>query len=641
MAGSCDHQQWLDEPFASDFNFLAGDPKPRFTVAGWITASRISDHQPLWFALRCPVKPDTSKPERSSNHAVRIVSRWVNGLAVARNYRLAWLPHDAMAGFSLSAVLVPAGMAHAEAAGLPAVSGLYASFAALLAYALFGPSRILVLGPDSALVALIAASVAPLAHGNTENALALAGGLALLSGAICVVVGMLKLGFVTELLSLPIRYGYLNGIVLTIVLGQTPKLLGFQVHGASFPQQVRELVSGVVAGKTNELAVTIGVATLVVILGCRRYLPKVPGVLIAVAGASVAVAVLDLAQRFGLAVVGNVPQGLPALRIPALALNEWAALLGGAAAVALVSFTDISVLSRTYEARSGDTVDRNQEFVALGLANIAAGTAHGFAVSASGSRTPVAEAAGAKTQATGVVAALIVAGLLLFAPQALRNTPQAALAAVVIAACLGLLEVRGVCRLYRLRPTEFVQSIVCLVGVAMIGVVNGIGVALALAVLGFLWRGWRPYSAVLGRVEQMKGYHDVVRHPEARRIPGLVLLRWDAPLFFANTEIFRGRMLRAVREAPTKTAWIVIAAEPVTDVDLSAADTLSRLHDELLALNVTLCFAELKGPVKDSLKHYGLFGMIGEQHFFPTVGQAVNRYLKSHPVEWRDWEDEA
>jgi high affinity sulfate transporter 1 len=585
------------------------------------------------------VKQDTSEPERPSDPAGRIKSRWINGLAVARNYRLAWLSHDTMAGLSLSAVLVPAGMAYAEAAGLPAVSGLYASFAALLAYALFGPSRILVLGPDSALVALIAASVAPLAHGNAENALALAGGLALLSGAICVVVGMLKLSFVAELLSLPIRYGYLNGIVLTIVVGQTPKLLGFQAHGESFLQQVRELASGVVAGQTNVLAVAIGVAALVVILGCRRCLPKVPGVLIAVAGATIAVAALDLAQRFGLAVVGNVPQVLPAPRIPALALNEWTALLGAAAAVALVSFTDISILSRTYEARSGETVDRNQEFVALGLANIAAGVAHGFAVSASASRTPVAEAAGAKTQMTSVVAALIVAALLLFAPQALRYTPQAALAAVVIAACLGMVEVRGVLRLYRLRPSEFVQSIVCLLGVAMIGVVNGIGIALALAVLGFLWRGWRPHSAVLGRVDQMKGYHDIARHPEARRIPGFVLLRWDAPLFFANAEIFRERVRQVVREAPTKTAWIVIAAEPVTDVDLTAADTLVRLHDELLALHVTLCFAELKGPVKDSLEHYGLFKMIGERNFFPTIGQAVNRYLESHAVEWHDWDE--
>lgn len=476
-------------------------------------------------------------------------------------------------------------------------------------------------GPDSALVALIAASVIPLAHGNASHALALAGALALLSGAICIVVGVLKLGFVTDLLSVPIRYGYLNGIMLTIVIGQTPKLLGFQVHGESFLQEMRELASGIVSGKVNEVAVAIGVSAIGVsaigvIVACRQWMPKVPGVLVAVSGATIAVAVLDLANRFGLTVVGSVPQGLPAPRIPALALDEWLALLGGAAAIALVSFTDISVLSRTYELRSGAPVDRNQEFVALGLANIAAGIAQGLAVSASGSRTPVAKAAGAKTQVTGVIAALIVAGLLLFAPNALRDMPQAALAAVVIAACLGLLEM-----------------------VALLGVVSGIGIALGLAILAFLWRAWPPYSAVLGRVERIKGYHDIVRHPEARRIPGLVLLRWDAPLFFANAEIFRERVLAAVREAPTKTAWIVIAAEPVSDIDVTAADTLARLHDELRESSVTLCFAELKGPVKDSLMHYDIFDLIGEQNFVPTIGQAVDRYLESHAVEWLDWED--
>jgi high affinity sulfate transporter 1 len=585
------------------------------------------------------MKAKNGDADRPSNRDERGVARWIAGFAVARNYRLAWLPHDAIAGVSLSAVLVPAGTAYAEAAGLPAVSGLYASFAALLVYATFGPSRILVLGPDSALVALIAASVVPLAHGSAAHALALAGALASLSGAICVAVGVLKLGFVSELLSLPIRYGYLSGIMLTIAVGQMPKLLGFQVHGESFVQQVGGLTSGLASGKANEIAVVIGVSALVVILGCRRWMPKVPGVLIAVAGATIVVAALDLAQRSGVAVVGSVPRGLPTPRIPALELTEWGALIGGAAAVALVSFTDISLLSRAYELRSGATVDRNQEFVALGLANIAAGVAQGFAVSASGSRTPVAEAAGAKTQATSVIAALIVASLLVFTPQALSNTPQAALAAVVIAACLGLLQIGEMWRLYRLRRSEFVQSIVCLIGVAMLGVVKGIGIALALAILAFLWRAWRPYVAVLGRIDQVKGYHDVSRHPEARRIPGLVLLRWDAPLFFANAEIFRERALEVVREAPTKTRWIVIAAEPVTDIDVSAADMLARLHDELRALSVNLCFAELKGPVKDSLKHYGMFELIGERNFVPTIGQAVDRYLASNQVEWRDWED--
>ncbi|EMN1926811.1 SulP family inorganic anion transporter [Burkholderia ambifaria] len=567
--------------------------------------------------------------------------RWITGLAAVRGYQWSWLPHDLLAGVTLSAVLVPAGMAYANAAGLPAVSGLYASFAAMLAYALFGPSRILVLGPDSALVALIAASIVPLAHGDATRGLALAGALAILAGAICIAVGALRLGFVTELLSLPIRHGFLNGIMLTISIGQLPKLLGFKGHGESFVEQVRDVVGGIAASRVNATSFALGVAALVLILVFKRLWPKVPGVLLAVAGATVVVMWFDLSQRAGVATVGAVPQGLPVPRIPNVTFDDWLHLAGSAAAIALVSLTDISVLSRTYELRNDTSVDRNHECVALGLSNLAAGLVQGFAVSASGSRTPVAEAAGAKTQATGVVAAAVVAALLLFAPRALSHTPQSALAAVVIAACVNMIEVRGVMRLYRLRKSEFVLALVCFVGVAVLGVVNGIALALLLTVLSFLWRAWRPYDAVLGRVDGMKGYHDVSRHPEARRVPGLVLLRWDAPLFFANGEIFRERVLRAVDESPQPARWIVIAAEPVTDIDLTAADVLERLHAELAARQVKLVFAELKGPVKDSLKHYGMFGMFGESNFFPTVGEAVSGYLKTHRVEWHDWEDEA
>ncbi|WP_269503056.1 SulP family inorganic anion transporter [Burkholderia sp. IMCC1007] len=567
--------------------------------------------------------------------------RWINGLAVVRGYRLPWLPHDLLAGVALSAVLVPAGMAYSEAAGLPAVNGLYASFAAMLAYALFGPSRILVLGPDSALVALIAASIVPVAHGNAAQALALAGALAVLSGAICIAVGALRLGFVTELLSLPIRYGFLNGIMLTISIGQLPKLLGYKGKGESFVEQVRDVVEGIAASKVNATSLALGLAALVLILVCKRLWPKVPGVLLAVAAATVAVMWFDLSRRAGVATVGAVPQGLPVPRIPQVSVADWLHLAGSAAAIALVSFTDISVLSRTYELRNDTRVDRNQECIALGLSNLAAGLVQGFAVSASSSRTPVAEAAGAKTQATGVVAAAVVAALLLFAPHALSHTPQSALAAVVIAACINMIEVRGIVRLYRLRKIEFVLAVACFAGVAGLGVVNGIALALLLTVLAFLWRAWRPYDAVLGRVDGRKGYHDVSRHPEARRVPGLVLLRWDAPLFFANGEIFRERVLRAVDESPEPARWIVIAAEPVTDIDLTAADVLERLHGELAARQVRLIFAELKGPVKDSLKHYGMLSMFGDDNFFPTIGEAVSGYLKTHRIEWHDWEDEA
>ncbi|WP_373557167.1 SulP family inorganic anion transporter [Burkholderia sp. MSMB1826] len=564
----------------------------------------------------------------------------VPGIAWLGTYRMAWLAGDATAGVTLSAVLVPAGMAYAIASGLSAASGLYASIAALVTYAVFGPSRILVLGPDSALIALIAASIVPLAHGNLAHAAALAGALALLSGGLCLAVGLFRLGFITDLLSTPIRYGYLNGIIVTIIVSQLPKLLGLTVHEASILQQLRAVASAMAAGKTNLAALSIGVLSLAVILAFRRWAPKVPGVLVAVAVATVGTACFDLAARAGVSVVGTLPRGLPLPDFPALASSEWLALSASAAAIALVSFTDISMLSQIYGLRSGDGVDRNREFVALGIANIAAGLFQGFSVAASGSRTPVAEGAGAKSQACGLIAALIVAALLVFAPQALRDTPQATLGAVVVAASFSLIEIAGLRRLYRLRRPEFVQSLACFAGVVLSGVVAGVGIALGLAVLAFLWRAWRPYSAVLGRRDGVKGYHDIARHPDARRIPGLVLLRWDAPLFFANAEIFHERVMSAARDAPTRTRWVAIAAEPVTDIDVTAADMLARLDDELDDADMQLCFAELKGPVKDSLKRYGLYERIGEDHFMPTVGETVSAYLKSHSVEWHDWEGE-
>lgn len=567
--------------------------------------------------------------------------RWIHGLAVLRAYKSQWLAHDLIAGLSVSAVLVPAGMAYAEAAGLPAVNGLYASFAAMLAYAVFGPSRFLVVGPDSALVALIAASVMPLSQGDPHRAIVAAGALAVMAGAICLVVGLLKLGFVTELLSLPLRYGFLNGIILTIIVGQMPKLLGFKGKGESFIAQVHDLINGVAASKVNMTALAIGIGALVSILLFKRIWPKVPDVLIAVGVATALVKVMDLGERAGVSTVGKVPRGLPAFEWPMFPLDQWWQLAGTAAAIALVSFTDVVVLSRTYEVRNKETVDRNHECVALGVSNIASGLFQGFAVSASGSRTPVAEAAGAKTQLTGVFAALVVAALLVLAPHALTSTPQSALAAVVIAACLGMLEVRGVMRLYRLRKSEFVQSLVCFAGVAVLGVVNGIALALVLSVLSFLWRAWRPYDAVLGRIDGRKGYHDVSRHPEARRVPGLLLFRWDAPLFFANAEIFREHVLRAIDDADETVRWTVIAAEPVTDIDLTAVEVLERLHEEFAERDIALCFAELKGPVKDNLKRYDVLRKIGEARLFPTIGEAVSGYLDTHDVQWHDWEDDA
>ena len=564
--------------------------------------------------------------------------RWLPGLHTLRHYEIAWLRHDVAAGLVLTSILVPVGIAYAVAAGLPGICGLYATIVPLLAYALFGPSRILVLGPDSSLVALILAVVLPLAAGDPQRAMALAGMMAVASGLLCILAGVARLGFVTELLSKPIRYGYMNGIALTVLIGQLPALFGFSVDADGLLNEIRGFIQAVLAGRTNWTSLMLGTGTLAVILLLKRS-KRLPGVLIAVVGATVIVGAMNLATTAGVSVLGSLPQGLPAFALPSINHSDVVPVLVGGVAVALVSFADTSVLSRAYAARAGTFVDPNQEMVGLGTANLCAGFFQGFPVSASASRTPVAEAAGARTQLAGVVGALAVALLLLVAPNLLRNLPTTTLAAVVIASAISLIEVADLRRIYRIQRWEFWLSIGCLAGVAVLGAIPGIGLAIVIAVIEFLWDGWRPHSAVLGRVEGVKGYHDIARHPDARLVPGLVLLRWDAPLFFANAELFQNRALDAVAASPTPVRWLVVAAEPVTSIDVTAADVLTELNDTLHAADITLCFAEMKGPVKDKLKRFGIFAHFGEEMFFPTVGEAVNAYLKNFQVDWTDWED--
>jgi high affinity sulfate transporter 1 len=564
--------------------------------------------------------------------------RWLPGVLTLRHYQPGWLVHDVVGGLVLTTMLVPVGIAYAAASGVPGIYGLYATIVPLLVYALFGPSRILVLGPDSSLAAIILGVVLPLSAGDPQRAVALASMMAVVSGLVCILLGLAKLGFITELLSKPIRYGYMNGIALTVLISQLPKLFGFSIESDGLLRNLKAIAEAILGGKANWTAFAIGAGTLAVILLLKNY-KRVPSILLAVVGATAIAGVLDLGTRAGISVLGPLPQGLPTFTIPWINLDDIVPVMIGAAAVAMVSFADTSVLSRTYAARMRTPVDPNQEMVGLGAANLAAGFFQGFPISSSSSRTPVAEAAGARTQLTGVVGALAVALLLVVAPNLLQHLPSAALAAVVIAAAIGLIEVNDLIRIYRIQRWEFWLSIVCFVGVAVFGAIPGIGLAIVIAVIEFLWDGWRPHSAVLGRAEGVKGYHDITRYPDARRIPGLVLFRWDAPLFFANAELFKERVLKAVKNAPTPTRWLVVAAEPITSVDVTAADTLEDLLKTLTEKRVELKFAELKDPVKDKLKRFGLFVQIGEDAFFPTLGGAVGSYLKQHAVEWVDWED--
>jgi high affinity sulfate transporter 1 len=565
---------------------------------------------------------------------------WLPGLNTLRAYKSSWLRHDLVAGLVMTTMLVPVGIAYAEASGVPGINGLYATIVPLLAYALFGPSRILVLGPDSSLAPLILTVVQPLSGGEPQRAVALAGMMAIVSGIVCVAAGLARLGFITELLSKPIRYGYMNGIALTVLLSQIPKLLGFSVKASGPLRQAWGILDKVLSGNTNIVALAIGGSTLALILFLKRW-PRIPGILIAVVAATVVVATFGLATRAGLSVLGPLAQGLPAPRLPLVPIGDLAPILTGGIAVALVSFADTSVLSRTYAARLGEPVDPNQEMVGLGVANCAAAFFQGFPISSSSSRTPVAEAAGAKTQLTGVVGALAIVLLLVAAPQLLQYLPHTALAAVVIAAAIGLIEITDLRRIYRIQRWEFWLSMTCFAGVAVLGAIPGIGFAIVIAVIEFLWDGWRPHSAVLGSAERVKGYHDIARYPEARLVPGLVLFRWDAPLFFANAELFRDRVLEAVASSPTPVRWVIVAAEPVTSVDVTAADAVCELDDTLQAAGVELCFAEMKDPVKDKLKRFGLFARFGKEAFFATLGEAVGAYHTTCSVEWFDWEDPA
>ncbi len=576
-------------------------------------------------ACGVPAHPSMANASAPRDAPSSLWRRWLPGLVTLAAYQPAWLPRDLAAGLVLTTMLVPVGIAYAEASGVPGVYGLYATIVPLLAYALFGPSRILVLGPDSALAAPILAVVITASAGDPARAIATASLMAIVSGLFCIVLGLLRLGFITELLSKPIRYGYMNGIALTVLVSQLPKLFAIPIEDAGPLRELWELARAIADGQTHAYSLAVGAASLAVILLLKRF-DRVPGILIAVILATLAVSVFHL-DTLGVKILGEIPQGLPAFAVPWLSEADLVKIVLGGGAVALIAFADTSVLSRTFAARSHMRVDPNQEMVALGAANLAAGFFQGFPISSSASRTPVAEAAGARTQLTGVVGAIAVAALLMFAPNLLRYLPTSALAAVVIAAAIGLFEFRDLQRIFRIQQWEFWLSMLCFAGVAVFGAIPGICLAVVVAVIEFLWDGWRPHFAVLGRVPGLRGYHDIKRYPNAARIDGLVLFRWDAPLFLANAELFQQRLTEAVADSPTPVRRVVVAAEPVTSVDVTSADMLRELGLALGADGIALHFAEMKDPVRDKLKRFELTEIYSHDRFHPTVGSAVDDYL--------------
>jgi high affinity sulfate transporter 1 len=562
------------------------------------------------------------------------VGRFLPGVAAVRTYQRRWLGKDVAAGLVLTALLVPQGMAYAELAGLPPITGLYTSILCLLGYAVFGPSRVLVLGPDSALGPMIAATLAPLllADRDPARAVALASALAIIVGVVMAGAGVARLGFVADLLSRPTQIGYLNGLALTIVIGQLPKMLGFSVDAHGLLHELQGVWDGIAGGAVNGYAAAVGVSSLVVILVLQRWLPKVPAVLVAVVLSAVVAGVFDLAAH-GVSTIGVLPSGFPPFTVPRVDRSDIVPLVAGALAISLVALADTMSTASAFATRRHERLRGDQEMVGIGAANLAAGFFQGFPVSTSGSRTAVADQAGARTQLAGVVGAVAITAILLFATGLMQDVPQATLGAIVIAAALSLVDVAGTRRLWRYRRTEFTLSVVALLGVAVLGVLPGILVAVGLSVLNVFRRVWWPHQAELGRVHGIAGLHDTASYPHAQRLDGLLVYRFDAPLIFANSRTF-GDAVRALVSDHPGTRWVVIASEPVTDVDTTAAAMLDELDHWLAERDVRLAFGEMKDPVRARLARYGLVDRLGTDRFFPTLDDAVAAYVQATGAHW-------
>jgi MFS superfamily sulfate permease-like transporter len=495
----------------------------------------------------------------------------------------------------------------------------------------------MVLGPDSTLTAVIAALILPLAAGSPERAIALAGVLALMTAGFQLLIGFARLGIVADLFSKPIRLGFLNAIALTVIVGQLPKLLGFSIDADALPGTVSEILRGVLGGRTNLVALAIGAGSLAIIGALKLWRPHWPGVLIAVAGMTLLSALLDLEHTSGLNVLGDMPRGLPTLQLPLVHADDLRQLVVGGAVIAMLTFADTSLLSRTLAIRHRARVNQNQEMLALGAANIATALFQGFPVSSSASRTAVAGAAGSRTPLTSLVGAAVIGLLLIFAPTLLHALPAAALGAVVIVACLSFADVPGMLALRPMRREEFALSLISFLGVAFLGVVQGIAMAIGLSMMLLVWNAWHPYSAILVRVDGRRGWHDVTRHPEGRNVPGLLIFRWDAQLFFANAEVFRERVRLAVDHAAQPVRWVVVAADAISQIDITASESLAELERDLRERQIELHFAGMKGPVKDAFGRLGLTPPFGPDRFWPTVSSAVERYRSQQQVDWKDW----
>jgi high affinity sulfate transporter 1 len=549
----------------------------------------------------------------------------VPGVGTLRAYRLSWLRPDVVAGLTVAAYFVPQVMAYAQLAGLPAVAGLWAALPPVVLYFFLGSSRLLSLGPESTTALLTATAIAPLAAGDPVRYAALAALLALLVGAVCLIAWAARLGFLADLLSKPVLVGYMAGIAAIMITSQLGRITGSPVKGETPPEELWSAIT--LVGQWQIAPVVLSVLSIAALLAIARWAPRWPGPLIVVALAAFVTWAVGLDDN-GVPVVGAVPRGLPGLDWPDVNLGDVTQLFLPAVGVAIVGYTDIVLTGRGFATRGGERIDPNREFFVQGVSNLAAGVVQGFPISCSSSRTALAEAAGAKTQAYSLAAGGAILATLLFAGQLLSTFPVPALGALVVYAALRLIEIPEFRRIASFRRSELFLALATILGVIAFGVLRGVLVAVALSVLDILRRVARPHDGILGYVPGIAGMHDIDDYPDARAVPGLVVYRYDSPLFFANADDFHRRALAAVNDAPDQVRWLLLNAEANVEIDITAIDVLDSLREELAARGIVLALARVKQDLRDDLEAAGFLDRLGPGRVFHTLPTAVEAFRR-------------
>ncbi|RKG51066.1 sulfate permease [Corallococcus sp. AB011P] len=576
--------------------------------------------------------------KRTAVTAVHDLSRFLPGVEQARTYERRWLRADLLAALTVGTMLIPQGLAYAQIVGVRPVAGLYAGVFAMLAYALFGPSRHLLLGPEAGAAILTATALGPVvAGGGPERLASLAALLALMVGGVSLLGGLCRAGALADFLSRPILIGYVNGAALIIIGSQLARMFGLERRANQFAGQLHEVAANV--GRTHVPTLLLGLAIVAALVAMRSFLPRWPAPLVMVVLTTLVTWAFQL-EHGGVKVVGPIAAAAPAFGLPSWRFEDVRTLLPAAFSIALVNYASSVLAGRIYADRFGYRLDTHQEFFGQAAANLLTGLTQGFPVTGSDSRTAVNVSMKGRTQLVGVGAAGVVLVFSLFLTPLLAKLPLVTLGAIVIVAAVYLLEVKPLLRLWRVRPVEAVLAVVTTLGVLFLGILQGILIAVALALVDLIRRAAHPHDAVLGEREGMPGWHDVEGHADAETIPGLVVYRFDAPLFFANARFLREQVRRLVADSRHPVQWFVLDASSVFDLDITAAESLEQVRHELTDEGLVFAVAQARAPMRRTLKRSGLAARIGEDRLFPTVGAAVRAYLESRDDARTAWSGE-